>query len=181
MNTSNVLTGFFLVVSVVGQGAIALSRAGESSVRVLARGPAGLRIEGKSSQIDFEEDASALTFKVPLAPIDTGIGLRNRHLRESLEVDKFPDATLRVKLADLEFPKEGSPVGSQVTGELMLHGHSRPVPVHYRAERRDGGLTRIAGSLQLDMREFEIVPPSYLGIAVSPDVEVAIDLTVGSL
>jgi len=30
---------------------------------------------------------------VPLAPIDTGIGLRNRHLRESLEVDKFPDAT----------------------------------------------------------------------------------------
>ena len=75
MNTRNVVTGFFLVVSVVGQGAIALSRAGESSVTVLARGPAGLRIEGKSSQIDFEEDASALTFKVPIAPIETGIGL----------------------------------------------------------------------------------------------------------
>jgi len=42
---------------------------------------------------------------------------------------------------------------------LVLHGHSRAVPVHYRAERTAGGLTRIAGSLQLDMRDFEIVPP----------------------
>ena len=108
-------------------------------------------------------------------------GLRNRHLRESLEVDKFPDATLRVMRADLKFPKEGSPVESQVTGELTLHGRSRPVPVHYRAERRPGGPTQIAGSLQLDMRDFQIVPPSYLGVGVSPDVEVDIELTVDGL
>jgi polyisoprenoid-binding protein YceI len=168
-----------LLASLLLLSSIAQERAG--NVTVLARGPGGLRIEGKSTEVSLAEEASVLLFKVPLAPIDTGIGLRNRHLREILEVDKFPDATLRVRRAELEFPKERSPVESQVTGELMLHGHSRPVPVHYRAERRDGGLTRIAGSLQLDMREFEIVPPSYLGVAVSPDVEVAIDLTVGSL
>jgi polyisoprenoid-binding protein YceI len=173
MAARNLLASLLLISS------IAQERAGD--VTVLARGPGGLRIEGKSTEVSLAEEASVLLFKVPLAPIDTGIGLRNRHLREILEVDKFPDATLRVRRAELEFPKERSPVESQVTGELMLHGHSRPVPVHYRAERRDGGLTRIAGSLQLDMREFEIVPPSYLGVAVSPDVEVAIDLTVGSL
>jgi polyisoprenoid-binding protein YceI len=106
---------------------VPLERAGE--VTVLARGPGGLRIEGKSTEVSLAEEASALLFKVRLATIDTGIGLRNRHLREFLEVDKFPDATLRVRRADLEFPKEGSPVESQVTGELMLHGHSRPVLV----------------------------------------------------
>jgi len=162
-----------LLASLLLLSSIAQERAG--NVTVLARGPGGLRIEGKSTEVSLAEEASVLLFKVPLAPIDTGIGLRNRHLREALEVEKFPDAMLRVRRADVEFPKERSPVESQVTGELMLHGHSRPVPVHYRAERRDGGLTRIAGSLQLDMREFEIVPPSYLGVAVSPDVEVAID------
>jgi hypothetical protein len=29
------------------------------------------------------------------------------------------------------------------------------------------------------MRDFEIVPPSYLGVTVSRDVAVAIDLTAG--
>ena len=178
MNARNLLISLLLLTS-IAQPAVALERAGD--VTVLARGPAGLRIEGKSTEVSLAEEPSALLFKVPLAPIDTGIGLRNRHLRESLEVDKFPDATLRVRRADLEFPKEGSPVESQVTGELMLHGHARLVPVRYHAERRADGLTRIAGSLQLDMRDFEIVPPSYLGVKVSPDVEVVIDLTVENL
>lgn len=173
------LLASLLLLSSIAQEAGAEERAGD--VTVLARGPGGIRIEGRSTEVSLAEEASALLFKVRLATIDTGIGLRNRHLRASLEVDKFPDATLQVKLADLEFPKEGSPVESQVTGELMLHGHSRPVPVRYRAERRAGGLTRIAGSLQLDLRDFEIVPPSYLGVTVSREVAVAVDLTVGSL
>src|SRR5207245_9096853 len=75
MKTRNFLTGAFLLVAVLTQGAIALSRSGESSVTVLAHGPAGLRTEGKSSDVSLEEDASVLTFKVPLAPIETGIGL----------------------------------------------------------------------------------------------------------
>jgi len=178
MNTRNVLTGFFLVVSVVGQGAIALSRAGESSVRVLARGPAGLRIEGKSSQIDFEEDASALTFKVPIAPIETGIGLRDRHLRETLEADKFPAAILRVSRSELTFPNEHDAAAGTAQGDLTLHGRSRPVQVRYRAERGAAGVTRVHGSVPLDMRDFEIKPPSYLGVSVTPQVEVTVEMAV---
>jgi hypothetical protein len=89
-----------LLISSAAPEAAPLERAGE--VTVLARGPGGLRIEGKSTEVSLAEEASALLFKVPLAPIDTGIGLRNRHLHEFLEVDKFPDATLRVRRADLE-------------------------------------------------------------------------------
>jgi len=178
MNTRNVLTGFFLVVSVVGQGAIALSRAGESSVRVLARGPAGLRIEGKSSQIDFEEDASALTFKVPIAPIETGIGLRDRHLREALEAEKFPDAILRIPLSELTFPKERQPAEGTAKGDLTLRGQSRPVEVQYRAELAAGGVTKVQGALQLDIRDFEIKSPSYLGVTVAPVVEVKVELAM---
>jgi len=96
MNTRNLLTGFFLVVALLTQGAMALSRTGESSVTVLAHGPAGLRIEGRSSDVSLEEDASVLTFRVPIAPIETGIGLRDRHLRETLEAEKFPAAILWV-------------------------------------------------------------------------------------
>jgi len=85
-----------------------------------------------------------------------------------------------VRRADLEFPKDGSPVESQVTASWCCMATRAPCgALSRRADRR--GLTRIAGSLQLDMRDFEIVPPSYLGVSVSPGVEVAIDLTVDGL
>jgi hypothetical protein len=42
MNTRNLLTGFFLALAVLTEGAIALSSSrGRNSVTVLARGPAG--------------------------------------------------------------------------------------------------------------------------------------------
>jgi polyisoprenoid-binding protein YceI len=173
------LLASLLLISASAPPPAPVERAGE--VSILAHGPGGVSIEGKSTEVSIAEEAAVLLFRVPLAPIDTGIGLRNRHLREALEVEKFPDATLRVRRGDLQFPAEGSAVERQVTAELRLHGQSRTVPVHYRAERAPGGAIRIEGSLQLDMRDFDIAPPSYLGVGVSPDVEVAVGLTVDGL
>ena len=131
-----------LVTSSVVEGAPGLQREGD--VTVLAHGPAGLLIEGKSTAVSLEDEPSALLFKVPLAPIDTGIGLRNRHLRESLEVDKFPDATLRVIRSDLKFPKEGSP-------GLVAIGHAR-LPDRAALVPGRGGLARCGSRHQPDGR-----------------------------
>jgi hypothetical protein len=143
MNARNLLTGFFLLIATLTQGAIAVSCARQScSVTVLARGPAGLRIEGKGSEVSLEEDASALTFKVPL------------------------------------FPKEHEPVEGTADGDLTLHGQSRAVKVHYRAELGSWGTTKVRASLQLDMRDFDIKAPSYLGVTVAPKVEVNAELAM---
>ena len=179
MNTRNMLTGFFLVLAVLTEGAIALSSTkGNKSVTVLARGPAGLRIEGKGSEVSLEEDDSALTFKVPLAPIETGISLRDVHLHQMLEADKYPAATLRISRSQLTFPREREPVERTAEGELTLHGQSRTVKVHYRAELGAGGVTMVRGSFQLDMRDFDIKAPSYLGVSVAPKVEVSVELAL---
>jgi len=179
MNTRNMLTGFFLVLAVLTEGAIALSSTkGNNSVTVLARGPAGLRIEGKGSEVSLEEDDSALTFKVPLAPIETGISLRDVHLHQMLEADKYPAATLRISRSQLTFPREREPVERTAEGELTLHGQSRTVKVHYRAELGAGGVTMVRGSFQLDMRDFDIKAPSYLGVSVAPKVEVSVELAL---
>ncbi len=179
MNTRNMLTGFFLVLAVLTEGAIALSSTkGNNSVTVLARGPAGLRIEGKGSEVSLEEDDSALTFKVPLAPIETGISLRDVHLHQMLEADKYPAATLRISRSQLTFPREREPVERTAEGGLTLHGQSRTVKVHYRAELGAGGVTKVRGSFQLDMRDFDIKAPSYLGVSVAPKVEVSVELAL---
>jgi len=179
MNSRNMLTGFFFVLAVLTEGAIALSSTkGNNSVTVLARGPAGLRIEGKGSEVSLEEDDSVLTFKVPLAPIETGISLRDVHLHQMLEADKYPAATLRISRSQLTFPREREPVERTAEGELTLHGQSRTVKVHYRAELGAGGVTKVRGSFQLDMRDFDIKAPSYLGVSVAPKVEVSVELAL---
>jgi polyisoprenoid-binding protein YceI len=179
MKTRNLLTGSFLVIALLTEGAIALSgRAGRSSVTVVARGPGGLRIEGKGSEVAFEEDGSALTFRVPLAPLDTGIGLRDLEMREMLEAEKYPAAVLRVPKASLTFPGEDHAAEETVDGELTLHGQSRPVKVHYRAELARSEITKVRGSLQLDIRDFDVKAPSYLGITIAPKIEVKVELSV---
>ncbi len=178
MNTRNLLTGLFLVIAVATQAALAVSRPGESSVTLLAHGPAGLRIEGKSATLSFEEDASELTFRIPLAPIETGIGLRDRHLRQMLGAEKFPDAILRVPRSGLSFPTDRASAEGTANGELTLHGQSRPVQVQYRAELGAGGVTKVRGSMHIDMRDFEIKSPSYLGVRVAPEVDVKVELSL---
>ena len=179
MNTRNLLTGFFLVSAVLTEAAVAVSWSRtNSTVTVLARGPAGLRIEGKGREVSVEEDGSALTFKVPLAPLETGIGLRDVHLRELLEADKYPAAILRVSRTALMFPKANETVAGTAEGDLTLHGQSRPVKVRYSAELGEDGITRIQGRFQVDVRDFDIKTPSYLGVSVAPVVEVEAELAM---
>jgi polyisoprenoid-binding protein YceI len=178
MRIRNALTGLFLVVAVLTQGAVAFSRSSEGSVTVVARGTAGLRIEGKSSALSLEEDGSTLTFKVPVANIATGIDLRDRHLRETLEAEKFPAASLRVSRADLKASDDRAGVERTVKGELTLHDQSRAVDIRYRTEPGQRGITRVRGSMQIDMREFDIKSPSYFGVHVAPQVEVNVELAV---
>jgi len=83
MKTRNLLTGALLLVAVLTQGAMALSRWGQSSVTILAHGFAGVRIEGKSTDVSLDQDASALTFKMPLAHSATGTFARFSRLRSS--------------------------------------------------------------------------------------------------
>lgn len=179
MNARNLITGSFLVLALLTEGAIALSSSRERrSVIVVAHGPGGLRIEGRGSVVSIEEDGSALTFKVPLAPLETGIGLRDIQLREMLDPDNYPAATLRIRRAALTFPTEHQPSEDTVDGELTLHGQSRPVKVHYRAELAGTDITKVQGSLQLDIRDFDLKAPSYLGMTVAPRIEVKVELSV---
>ena len=52
------------------------------------------------------------------------------------------------------------------------------VKVHYRAELGASGVTKVRGSFQLDMRDFDIKAPSYLGVSVAPKVEVSVELAL---
>jgi polyisoprenoid-binding protein YceI len=138
-----------------------------------ASGPAGLKIEGKTSDVSVSETGGTVRVSVGLATLDTGIDLRNRHMREKyLEVQKYPNAVLVVDRSALHFPDDGKDADGSAKGTLSIHGQTRPVVFNYRAHRNHD-VFDVNGTVRLNMNDYGITVPSYLGITVKPDIDVA--------
>lgn len=119
---------------------------------------------------------------VDLRTLDTGIGLRNRHLRENyLEVDRgegFARAVLTAIALDGQDP--GSAEGAaRFTGTLLLHGTKKPVSGDARF-RRAGDRVQVDATFPVRLQDFAIDEPRYLGVGVKDEVDVKVRFTAVS-
>ena len=115
--------------------------------------------------------------RVDLATLDTGIGLRNEHLRSTyLELDRGPelrDAVLSGILLDETPPASNSRHETGFSGTLTLHGVQRAVEGDAELRRRNGQM-QVEASLSLSLDAFDIPPPRYLGIGVRDAIEITV-------
>jgi len=117
---------------------------------------------------------------VDLRTLDTGIALRNDHLREKyLEVDKGAGYAQAV-LSDvvLQGLNADAPAGKgSFTGSLMLHGVKKTVsgPVEIR---QAGTGWRVRASFPVNLPDYNIDKPRYLGVGVKDTVQVSVTVTV---
>lgn len=173
-----ILTAVLLVGGLVHA---AITSPSGTTVLVSMHGTGGLHIEGTTHELALSEHDGELVFQVPLSGVDTGIGLRNRHMRNHLDVAHFPHAELRVPRWTLTLPASGKVAESDASGIMTIHGVYRPCSVHYRAERAPSGELRVRATSGLDMRDFGIDVPSYLGVHVDPEVRLQVDFTLHDL
>jgi polyisoprenoid-binding protein YceI len=130
-------------------------------------GPAGFKIDGKTNALDVKEDGANYVVTVPLKDITTGISLRDNHMRNKyLEVDKFPET-------HLTFAKSAVNVGGEgdAKGTLTLHGKTKELPFHYTT-KCNGDVCDAKATIAINMNDFGIVIPVYLGVTMKPDVTV---------
>ncbi len=117
---------------------------------------------------------------VDLSTVDTGIALRNAHLRDKyLEVGKGGDFATAV-LSDVRLDKvEASTFHGQTpfTGMLLLHGTRHPVSGQADI-RLEGSDVRVAASFPVHIDDYGIAPPRYLGVGVKNEVQVKVSLLV---
>jgi polyisoprenoid-binding protein YceI len=155
----------------------ALSAPSDSHVTFTAAGPAGLKIEGTTPDLTIADQGEKITITVPLANLATGIGLRDKHMKEKyLEVPKFPSAILTVTRSSLKMPT-GDKVEADAPSTVTIHWQTKPVSVHYDA-KRVGSSISAHGTFHINMHDFGIEVPSYLGVTVKPDVEVSANFKV---
>jgi polyisoprenoid-binding protein YceI len=117
---------------------------------------------------------------VDLRTLDTGIGLRNEHLRENyLEVDRGPRFdTATMSEIDLPGFNPDAPEGKRTfTGLLTLHGVTQRVNGAVDVRQTGAGL-RVQASFPVALPDFGIRKPRYLGIGVKDTVLVEVAFAV---
>jgi polyisoprenoid-binding protein YceI len=148
-----------------------LKDAGDVDIEFHAIGPGGMKINGKAPGLTAAEDGGKLTASVPAAKLDTGIKLRDKHLREYLEAEKCPQIALSVDRQKLQFPEEGKELSAEATGTFTLHCQTKPLKFKYTAKRTgsDYHVSAVPAS-DIDIRDYGVKVPSYLGVSVKPHV-----------
>ncbi len=180
------LFGGLIVASVAEAKVTAdLSKAKSKKVTFVCIGkPSALKIEGVGEDLTgkFTKDGDKFDGEAHLKidTIDTGVGLRNKHMREKyLESGKFPDAIIKIRKLpwgpadDKDFAEQEGPF----EGDLTLHGVTKPVKGTAKVERKAGILTsHVAFSTTIP--EYNVDIPSFMGVTVASSVDVLVDLEV---
>ena len=123
-------------------------------------------------------DASyAGALRVDLLPLDTGIELRNSHLRENyLEVtrgEQYRYAALTGIALAAPLPTDAARHETSFSATLTLHGVERAVTGEAELSRRDETI-RVQAAFSLSIEAFDIPPPRYLGVGVRDEVNVRV-------
>lgn len=149
--------------------------AGDIDVKFQAKGPAGLKINGHGASLTATEKDGNVEFVAALDGLKTGIGKRDEHLKKTLEVDKYKHAKLVVPRSAVKLPEDQKSIEGKTTGTFTLHGQSKKVPVEYKV-KRTGSDYHVQGLTTIDIEDFGIEQPCYLGVCVDPNVKVKVKI-----
>lgn len=123
-------------------------------------------------------DSIDVEITVDLATLDTGIDLRNRHMRENhLETDRFPRAVFRGgRLHDAPAAlAEGQTARFEISGQLELHGISRPLRVPVSVTVRGSSL-HVITEFPVALADFAIRRPQFLMLKLSDTQRITAEL-----
>ena len=138
--------------------------------------------EGITDRIDgyvyWDDDdtlgKNEIYFEVDLNSIDTGIGLRNRHMRENyLETDRYPLAIFKGRIEKI---RRAAPDSFLVTvaGTLTIHGVERELATSGTVTSENGRF-HVHTEFSVDLPDFRIKIPKIMFLKLSKTVQLNLD------
>lgn len=139
-----------------------------------------LEFTGKSNHltgmIDFDENL--VDFYVDLTTLDTGINLRNNHMRDSyLETDDFPFAEFTGSLVTPYDFEKGGKQEVMVAGTFKIHGVEQEVEIDGSLENTDKGMN-LQASWTVLLEDHDIRRPRVVFYELAQEQEVSISITL---
>ena len=146
--------------------------------------PVSVNIEGKSNKgcsgklvIEGEKVKSG-EITMELSELDTGIPLRNKHLRENyLHIEKFPTAVIKLtEIKDLEKQRKGgNKTSSAFSGTLIMHGVEAPLT---KTEYIFKDPKKVTAKFSINLVDHGVPYPSFMGVKVIDVVMVTVDIEI---
>jgi polyisoprenoid-binding protein YceI len=87
----------------------------------------------------------------------------------SSDLDQFPNADFTAASVTIPPGIESGPVSITVAGSLKVHGVTKAVTTQFQAQRNATGV-EVAGSINVDMRDFGVEVPSISFTTAQPGV-----------
>lgn len=119
-----------------------------------------------------------LRIAVDLASLDTGIGMRNSHMRDRhLETDEYPEAVFTgeaVVATSAPALLPGQAVRLTVRGTFELHGVSRPRDIEATVTLEHDGSLTVATDFAVSLEDHAIDRPQFLVMKLADEQQVRV-------
>ncbi|PRY90348.1 YceI family protein [Mongoliibacter ruber] len=133
--------------------------------------------EGKSQQLQglVDLNKNLLDFYIDLNTLKTGIGLRDRHMRENyLETQKFPYAEFTGKIAEGPELKSGESRKVTAKGKFKIHGVEREIDVPGTIKRLNDNTLELEAEFKVLLGDYKIDIPKVMFYELSEEQTVTI-------
>lgn len=129
-------------------------------------------------EVEDVTSKSEIYFEVDLNSLDTGIGLRNRHMRENyLHTDKFPFTHYKGKITGSK-RKDDTTYTVVTDGMISIHGIEKPLSVQGTITKTGENGFRIMTTFQVKLSDFNIEIPSIMFYKINETIELVLDFFV---
>ena len=122
-------------------------------------------------------EGTAFYFEVELASLDTGIGLRNRHMRDNyLEVKQYPHATFEGTIPDIS-AVPGAGYRITTAGTFTAHGMSIELEIPC-AVAPEGEGYRVRCAFEVLLSDLDIEIPQVMFLKLANEIRLELDFAV---
>ncbi|HSI74799.1 MAG TPA: YceI family protein [Lunatimonas sp.] len=179
MKRANVLLiNFLLAVSISGNCQVFMTESGH--VEFLSKAPLN-EFTGKSSNLNglMDLDMNMLDFYVDLNTFKTGIGLRDRHMRENyLETKRYPYAEFTGKINPLPKLEIGQSMSVSAKGIFKIHGVEQEIQVPGKLTSLSDTEIQLDASFKVLLGDYNIDIPKVVFYELAEEQEVTIRATL---
>ncbi|WP_339865321.1 YceI family protein [uncultured Algoriphagus sp.] len=169
---------FLYFITTVGQAQTYLTETG--NVNFLSKAALN-EFNGVSDQLQglIDLDQNLLDFYLDLNTLKTGIGLRDKHMRDNyLETEEFPFAEFTGKMNSVPMLSIGSKSPVTAIGTFKIHGVEREIEVKGTVNKNAKGELELEAEFDLLLSDFSIPIPKLVFYELAENQKVTIKATL---
>jgi polyisoprenoid-binding protein YceI len=156
------------IINISGEANVKLVK---SEIKFSATGrPSFIKANGSvpliETNLEFGANEISGSAKVDLNKLDSGIKLRDEHLKEKyLHTNKFPEAMIVINKTKVNFGKR-----NKLKAVLSFHGKKKEITLDTELEK-NGKIVTLNSEFEFLLTDFDVELPSFQGITAADKVK----------